>query len=120
MNFLSNVIRIFFRNKGTEIKGFFFTRCWYNIAEGLIIIPIALVVVCLLICISWGTGYILMDVLDWVDVTVDGGESSPYIAIGMLAWLLFALVLIAGYGVLHFIKWIWSNIKIAIAEAKEI
>lgn len=115
--FISKFFQIFFRNKGTEIKGFFSTRHWYNLAEALIIIVIVIVTVSLLMSISYGTGYLLIDVLDWVDVIVDGGANTPYMAIGLLFWIGLFLVFIVGIGIWHFIKWIWTNTKIAWAEA---
>jgi len=118
--FIFKVIRIFFRNKSTEIKEFFKTIRWYDIVEALITLGIFIVFVSLLFGIVYGTGYMLMDVLDWVDITFEGAETIPYAAIGIFFYIGVGFVVVIGFGVLQFFKWIWINIKMAIAEAKEL
>ena len=114
--FILNVIKIFFRNKWSEIKGFFSTKKWYALLEMLIIVGILIVVIPLGFGIGYVTGYVLINVLDWVDVT---GETDTPLTIGFLFWCAIFIVWISGYGIYYFFKWTWTNIKIAIAEAKE-
>jgi hypothetical protein len=115
--FIFKVIRNFFRNKSTEIKRVFSysNRKWTDFLELLLIIPILIVVISLFFGILYGTGYMLTDVLGWINITFEGGETIPYAAIGIS----FYIVVIIGFVVLQFFKWIWTNIKMAIAEAKE-
>jgi len=112
--FVLNVIKILFKNKRTEIKKFFHTRGWYEIVELLILIGITIVVVTVVMSVAYGTGYLFVDVLNWVDTTMTYG------AVGLIFYTSLAIVGLIGYGIWHCIKWIWLNIKIAIAEAKEI
>ena len=114
--FILKFFKIFFRNKWKEIKGFFHTRKWYNVLEILIIIG----VVFLAGCICYGTGYLLVE-LGWASITADGEPANgvaPYTAIGIVFWLGMLILGAAGYGLWHFTKWIWINIKMAWIEAK--
>ena len=120
--FILNVIRIFFRNKWSEIKKFFSysNSKWTDLLELLITLGIMLVVITLLFGVVYGTGYLLME-LGWVDVIYDGDE-APYAAVGVGIFFYVGvfIMMIIGYGYYQFFQWIWINIKKAIAEAKEL
>lgn len=113
MKFLWNVIKIFFRNKYREIRVNLYRN---SILEAVIIISVVLVVAVLGGMICYGTGYLFVDVLEWIELS---GEET-YTEIGFMLWFVILLVTLTTYLIFCFFRWIWTNIKIAIAEAKEL
>ena len=111
MNFLLNVIRIFFRNKWSEIKKMFHTRGWTDFLEGLIFIGIAVVVFAILGLFCHLTGWVIVDVLEWIDVVSDRDEPVPLAVVGFAVWFSFMLFSVVTFGIGKFFKWIWLNIK---------
>jgi hypothetical protein len=120
MNFLLNVIRIFFRNKGEEIGRIFHMRGWYNFLEALMIVGIIIIIATILASVCYFTGWVIVDVMEWVDVVSGRDEPVPLYVVGFAFWFSIVIFFVVVYGIGKFFKWIWSNIKMAVAEAKEL
>ena len=127
MNFLFKVIRIFFRNKYYEIIKLFRkwrSPQWRQVLKTTrrFIISILLVgtFIGILFGITSGLGYIMVDVLGMPE------NGEPYCIIGSAGIVMIVLLGFFGYVsvkiiriIAEFITWIWKNIELAIAEAKE-
>jgi len=122
--FIWDVTKIFFRNKKQEIGSMMPNLA--NVGYGFMIGIVAIAVIAILFCCAWGfaygLGYLTVEVLG---ITVPVNEDvDSYGEIGLVVIFLLLLAGFISYFILlypfRFIKWIWTNIKMAIAEAKEL
>ena len=111
--FILNVIKIFFENKYREIKRLPQNRLWCEFMEGLIIILVAVAVITIFLGTCFGVGFLVVEVMEYQ-------SNISYTGIGMIILVSIGMCLASLYALYRFVKWIWTNIKIAIAEAKEL
>lgn len=122
MKFLLTFFRIFFRNKWNEIKHHFrFTCSWSDLWEILISLFIGIILVSVLFGIAAGLGYILIGVFH-LEFLINSEQSMliNYAGAGFATLVVIVGIMFIIYQIGNFIRWIFSNIKMAIAETKEI
>lgn len=127
--FILNVLKIFLRNKKNELKPYINRFINDTIDHTLDFISIAIIAILLaatVFGIVLGIGYVGIELLHLSEIQ-DGDAFNSYgrcgLAMVVLGGIIFFVMYLIGKVVIwigKFIRWIWSNIKIAIAEAKEI
>lgn len=118
--FIFKFFKIFFRNKWSEIKDVL--PEWRTVG----ILSLVLVVICVTIvsvmAICYGIGYVAIEYvgIEFILHNSNGDIYDAYLVCGFVLLVLGIICATIIYLIGKFPKWIWTNIKMAIAEAKEL